>query len=55
MMHALLTWFDMGGYAAYIWPAYGAVMVVLMTHVFQTRAARKRTLRKLRSWVGTSA
>ncbi len=54
-IQALLAWFNMGGYAAYIWPAYGAVVAVLLTHVFQTRAAKKRTLRKLRRWVETSS
>ena len=36
MMHAVMTWFDMGGYAVYIWSAYGAVLMVLLANLFQT-------------------
>jgi heme exporter protein D len=28
-MQALVTWLQMGGYADYIWPAYGVAAVVL--------------------------
>lgn len=55
MTHALFVWLDMGGYAAYIWPAYGAVFSVLIAHVFYTKAEKKRTLRTLRRWMEASS
>ncbi|NCT56626.1 MAG: heme exporter protein CcmD [Legionella sp.] len=55
MMHAFITWLDMGGYAAYVWPAYGTVLMVLLVHVFQTRGEHKRTLRTLRRWMEASS
>jgi len=55
MTHALFVWFDMGGYAAYIWPAYGAVFSVLIAHVFQAKVEQKRTLRTLRRWMEASS
>lgn len=55
MMHAFFTWLDMGGYAAYIWPAYGIVLLVLLAHVFKTREEHQRTLRMLRRWMEVSS
>jgi heme exporter protein CcmD len=54
MMYALMTWFDMGGYAAYIWSAYGTVFMVLLANLLQTKAEQKRTWRMLQRWVETS-
>lgn len=51
MMQALMTWFDMGGYAAYIWSAYGLVFIILIAHVVQTKVEQKRTWRMLKRWV----
>jgi len=48
MMHALVTWLKMDGYAAYIWSAYGTVFVVLMANLLHTKAEKKRTWRALR-------
>lgn len=55
MMYAFITWLNMGGYAAYVWPAYGSVFTVLLVHIFQTRIEQKRTLRQLRRWVEASS
>ena len=54
MMHALMTWFDMGGYAAYVWPAYGTVFIVLLANLFQTKLEKKRVLRMLQRWMEKS-
>jgi len=54
MMHAFITWFNMGGYAAYVWSAYGVVFIVLMLNLLQTRAEQKRTWRALRRWMEQS-
>ena len=40
-MNALASYLEMGGYGAYVWPAYGAAAVVLIGLV----AASLRTLR----------
>ena len=54
MMHALMTWFDMGGYGAYVWPAYGTVFMVLLANLLHTKVEKKRTWRVLRRWMKTS-
>lgn len=40
------TWADMGGYAAFVWPAYGIAGIVLLYMLVSTyrswRAARRR-------------
>ena len=54
MMYALMTWFDMGGYAAYIWSAYGTVFMVLLANLLQTKEEQNRTWRMLQRWVETS-
>lgn len=40
-MNALASFFNMGGYGAYVWPAYGTAAVVLVG----LAAASLRTLR----------
>ena len=40
-MDTLVSFFEMGGYGAYVWPAYGATAVVLVGLV----AVSLRTLR----------
>jgi len=41
------TFFAMGGYAAYVWPAYGASFVGLAGAVVWTLAAWRRTRAQL--------
>lgn len=52
------NFFDMGGYAAFVWPAYGISLVVLCALVAGTLIRRRRVLRQLAALelaVGTSA
>ncbi len=39
--------FHMGGYAFYVWSAYGLAAVVLIANVLLPRARRRRLLREL--------
>ena len=39
--------FAMGGYAAYVWPAYGISFVVLVAAIVWTLAARRTVERRL--------
>lgn len=39
----------MGGYAAYIWPAYAVFFVVLIADTVAPRVRRRRVLRELRT------
>lgn len=46
-MDALAAFFHMGGYAAYIWPAFGLAAVVLIGFAVQSRRALKADQRTL--------
>ena len=49
-MSALLEYFEMGGYAAYVWPAFGlaaAVLAVLLWNSLARLKAREAMLRAL--------
>lgn len=48
-MHEFLT---MGGYAAYVWPAYGVAAVVMLVNAFQPGLRLKRRLAELRRRAG---
>jgi heme exporter protein D len=39
----------MGGYAAYVWPAYAVFFVVLIVDTVAPRVRRRRVLRELRA------
>lgn len=41
---------NMGGYALYVWPAYGLVLLALVTHLIALRRQRLRTFKKLKQW-----
>jgi heme exporter protein D len=47
--------FDMGGYAAYVWPAYGVTLVVLLLNVAWARGALTRAIAAARRRLGTQA
>lgn len=49
-MNQLLEWFSMGGYYAYVWPAYGLVSMALISAFLSTKIQKKRTLKKLQQW-----
>jgi heme exporter protein D len=48
-MNALQTFFAMGGYAAYVWPAYALFFIVLIIDSIAPRLRRRRVLRELRA------
>jgi heme exporter protein D len=39
----------MGGYAAYVWPAYAVFFIVLIADTVAPRVRRRRVLRELRA------
>jgi len=50
-MNALASFFDMGGYAAYVWPSYGITFLVLGLNIYwahralaQARQAARRRI-----------
>jgi heme exporter protein D len=50
-MSALQGFLAMGGYAAYVWPAYAVFFVVLVADTVAPRLRRRRVLRELRARV----
>ena len=48
-MSPLQTFFAMGGYAVYVWPAYAVFFVVLIVDTIAPRLRRRRVLRELRA------
>lgn len=45
-----MSFWEMGGYAAYVWPSFGAtavIMIALLVFSVRTLRARERTLRAL--------
>ena len=48
-MSALQTFFAMGGYAAYVWPAYAVFFAVLIVDTVAPRVRRRRVLLELRA------
>lgn len=48
-MSALQHFFAMGGYAAYVWPAYALFFIVLIADTVAPRVRRHHVLRELRA------
>jgi heme exporter protein D len=48
MSPSLQSFFAMGGYAAYVWPAYGVFFLVLLIDWLAPQFRRRRLLRELR-------
>ncbi|WP_449428951.1 heme exporter protein CcmD [Rhodanobacter umsongensis] len=48
-MSALQAFFTMGGYAAYVWPAYAVFFIVLIADTLAPGMRRRRVLRELRA------
>lgn len=46
-IHALQTFFAMGGYAKYVWPAYAVFFIVLIADTLSPILRRRRVLREL--------
>jgi heme exporter protein D len=49
-MNSFFEWVSMGGYSAYVWPAYGLVSLVLLSVFLSVKAQKKRTQKKLQHW-----
>lgn len=48
-MSALQSFFAMGGYAAYVWPAYALFFAALIADTIAPRLRRRRVLTELRA------
>ena len=48
-MSTLQSFFAMGGYAMYVWPAYALFFIVLIADTIAPRLRRRRVLRELRA------
>lgn len=46
----ILTWFEMGGYAYYVWSAYGLVFSALIITVLLIKRQRIQIHQKLHNW-----
>jgi heme exporter protein D len=49
-MNQLLHWFNMGGYAGYVWSAYGMVCLVFLAQVLDIKFQRARIHKLLQGW-----
>ena len=49
-MSSFLQWLSMGGYATYVWPAYGLVCGVLLFNMFSIKWQQKRIHKLLQRW-----
>jgi heme exporter protein D len=52
---SLQSFLAMGGYAAYVWPAYGVFFAVLLIDWFAPQLRRRRLLRELRARLARQA
>lgn len=50
-MHNFIEWFDMNGYASWVWSAYALWVVAFAWLVIGTMMGRKRVLRRLQDQV----
>ncbi|GAA0260753.1 heme exporter protein CcmD [Rhodanobacter caeni] len=48
-MNDVQSFLAMGGYAAYVWPAYAVFFIVLIADTIAPRLRRQRLLRELRA------
>jgi heme exporter protein D len=44
----LASFFDMGGYAAFVWPSYLVTLALLVINIFTARGAHRRALAEAR-------
>jgi heme exporter protein D len=49
-MHGLMQWLSMGGYASYVWSAYGVVSVVFLLNAVGCRWQKNRIETALKTW-----
>jgi len=45
--HSVSEFFNMGGYAFYVWGSFGATALVMVLEVWQVRARRRQIWRNL--------
>lgn len=50
-----MNWFAMGGYAAYVWPAYGVAFAVLASAAFVALREHRRAAAELKRQTEESA
>jgi heme exporter protein CcmD len=48
-------WFEMHGYAKYIWPSFGIALIVLVYNVLSARALLRRVRAELRRRLASEA
>ena len=55
-MNAVSEFFDMGGYAAYVWPSYVLTLIVVVLNIVWARRllakSRAEARRRLAMWAG---
>ena len=49
-MNLIVQWFSMGGYAAYVWSAYGLVLGMLALNLIHTKKQSKAIQKHLKDW-----
>lgn len=49
-MHSFFDWLAMGGYAQYVWSAYGLAAAVLVFNVLALKKQKKLVRSKLQHW-----
>ena len=49
-MNQFLQWLSMGGYALYVWSAYGLVVFVLVLNIWGIKWQQKKTHKQLKRW-----
>ncbi len=55
MISSLQNFLAMGGYAAYVWPAYAVFLLVLVADVLAPTIRRRQVLRDLRAQLARQA
>ena len=51
----MTEFFNMGGYAAYVWSAYGLCCLVLGLNVFAARQRNLNVKKEIRKFIGTNS
>ncbi len=51
MLMELKQFFAMGGYAFYVWTAYGAAILILIINSFLTFKNHRRVVRNIKQWL----
>ncbi len=53
--HSVGEFFEMGGYALYVWGSFGATAVVMAAEIWQVRARRREIVRNLLEETGSES